>query len=408
MSQVNATAPSPGLEPAAPPASQANDLSEKQKEPHSPSDSAHRSNTTASTTSHAVSNASQTSLNEYEEVDYTAAPPPLNYTVYTPARLRWVALFFILLFIDSGLLPLILFYSLEWGAHLSTTKNLAIITSLVGTTSGLKIAQRTYLLWFKVGSESRRPIGMHRWGVDAFHVLISIALAVYLVPLIIGSSLNPASPRAVAMALPCVMLTFSLPLLLTGLLPNRLRVPWRMSSFPAYRPLPPLTYTIVEDVIAVDGSGGLRFRHAWAHRYQASAALRALLRATALGWGASGTLVAAGLIVAAWLAPRDTAYGLGFGVPWIWALACTAATLAYTRRMLRRERALWQAAGARATYRHRRIPIQWCLDETSRAIEKRELQERGERTPRQSAATERAPDPRDQDVHPVDYVGAQV
>lgn len=126
------------------------------------------SNTTASTASDAPSDTSHTSLSESEEVDYSAAPPPLSYTIYTPVRIRWITLFFTFLFIDSGLLPLILFYSLEWGAHLSTYKNLAIITSLVGTTSGCKIGQRTYLLWFRHGSESRRPIGMSRWGVDAF------------------------------------------------------------------------------------------------------------------------------------------------------------------------------------------------------------------------------------------------
>lgn len=95
-------------------------------------------------------------------------PPPLNFTLRTGNRERWIALFFALLFVESGVLPLILFYSLQWGAHLSIRKNLAIITSLIGTISGLKVAQRTYYLLLKDGHESRRPIGAGRWGFDFF------------------------------------------------------------------------------------------------------------------------------------------------------------------------------------------------------------------------------------------------
>ena len=118
-----------------------------------------------------------------------SGPPPLNYTIRTNRRERYIIIFFILIFIETGGLPLILFYSLRWGAHLSITKNLAIITSLIGTVSGFKLAQRSYDLWFRNGHESRRPIGSGRWGVDAFQVLISVSLFAFFVPLIIGSSL---------------------------------------------------------------------------------------------------------------------------------------------------------------------------------------------------------------------------
>ena len=69
------------------------------------------------------------------------------------------------MFIESGVLPLILFYSLEWGAYLSMQTNLAIITSLVAT------------------------VGGGNWGVDTFHTWIVLALTGYFTPLIVGSSL---------------------------------------------------------------------------------------------------------------------------------------------------------------------------------------------------------------------------
>jgi hypothetical protein len=116
-------------------------------------------------------------------------PPPLNYTVRINRRERYIIIFFTLIFVETCILPIILFYSLRWGAHLSVTKNLAIITSLIGTVSGFKLAIRSYDLLFRNGHESRRPIGAGRWGVDAFHILINIALFAFFVPLIIGSSL---------------------------------------------------------------------------------------------------------------------------------------------------------------------------------------------------------------------------
>ncbi|KAJ3537304.1 hypothetical protein NM688_g6711 [Phlebia brevispora] len=111
-----------------------------------------------------------------DALSYREGPPPLHYNVRTVGKERYIAIFFTLLFVESGVLPLILFYSLQWGAHLSTTKNLAIITSLVGTVSGLKVTQRTYQLLFKSGHDSRRPIGAGRWGLDTTHILVSIAM----------------------------------------------------------------------------------------------------------------------------------------------------------------------------------------------------------------------------------------
>lgn len=100
-------------------------------------------------------------------------PPPLNYTIITAHRKRAIIIWFSLLFVEAGILPLILFYSLHWGAHLSTTKNLAIITSLIGTVSGFKFAQRAWFLWFARDHVSRRPIGAGRWGVDFFQYVAS-------------------------------------------------------------------------------------------------------------------------------------------------------------------------------------------------------------------------------------------
>ena len=100
---------------------------------------------------------------------YSNAPPPLNFSVHAvPGRRRAIIVWAVLFFVEAGVLPLVLFYGIRWGTHLSITTNLAIITSLIGTISSFKLTQRTWYLWYREGHEHRRPIGAGRWGVDCF------------------------------------------------------------------------------------------------------------------------------------------------------------------------------------------------------------------------------------------------
>jgi len=92
--------------------------------------------------------------------------PPLPFTLNNRPRQIRIAIFTVLLFVEAGLVPLILFYALKLGAHLSVTVNLAIITSLVGTFSGYKHSQRQWAMWFAKDGEEWRPIGAGRWGLD--------------------------------------------------------------------------------------------------------------------------------------------------------------------------------------------------------------------------------------------------
>ncbi|EPT01909.1 hypothetical protein FOMPIDRAFT_101161, partial [Fomitopsis schrenkii] len=71
-------------------------------------------------------------------------PPPLNYTIKIGCCLRAIIIRLLLLFVEAGIIPLILKFSLCWVAHLSSTKN---ITSLIGTFSGCKFTQHASFLW---------------------------------------------------------------------------------------------------------------------------------------------------------------------------------------------------------------------------------------------------------------------
>ncbi|KZV65720.1 hypothetical protein PENSPDRAFT_655511 [Peniophora sp. CONT] len=287
---------------------------------------------------------------------YANAPPPLNYSIRgNHSRERGIAIWFGLWFTEAGILPLVLFYAIRWGTHLSITINLAIITSLIGAVSGYKMSQRTYYLWIKKGHEHRRPIGAGRWGVDCCSVLFGIAATAFFVPLIIGSSLSPAEPRVVAMSLPCIMIAMGLPLLVTGLLPHKISIPFRCSSLPAGRPLPPIAYMFVEDIVAVDGGGGQEFRQAWRTRYEESRIMRKIIRDASIGWGLSGVLLGGALIAIDWTVDQDTGYGLGYGIPWLWGICGTIGTSIVVHYALKKEAEEWVAP---KVHKERILPIE--------------------------------------------------
>lgn len=70
-------------------------------------------------------------------------------------------------------------------------------------------------------------------------------------------------------------------------------------------------YTIIEDIIAVDGSGNLEFRHALDKRYRASPEFRNMLATLSLFWSIPGLLVAGGVTAAIWTVPLGVAFGIG-------------------------------------------------------------------------------------------------
>ncbi|KAI1794749.1 hypothetical protein LXA43DRAFT_994067 [Ganoderma leucocontextum] len=277
-------------------------------------------------------------------------PPSLNYPLTSRRRRFSIALFFVLIFIEAGVLPLILFYAIRWGAHLSDTKNLAIITSIVGTYSSYKFAVRSWYLFISDRGHQRRPLGAGRFGPDAFTIQISIAMTAFFAPLIVGSSLNPASVHIVAMSLSCFMIVFCFPLLITAVWPHKLKMPFRVSSMPPWTGLPPAVYTTVEDIVAVDGGGCVEFRQAWRIRYEHSATMRHIIRVTSFYWGASGCALAAALIAIAWTTSDDVAYGLGWGIPWMWAIFSGAITVPWVSKELRQEREEWASPGVHVVF----------------------------------------------------------
>lgn len=115
-----------------------------------------------------------------------------------------------------------------------------------------------------------------------------------------------------------------------------------MSSFVKGSITPPITYSLIEDVVAVDGGGGKRFRAAFLERYNASPRFRALLRDLTWFWGVPCLVVGVVLMALIFTVSREVAYGLGWGVPAAWAGLWTLVTIFWVRKVLREEEEGWE------------------------------------------------------------------
>lgn len=90
-----------------------------------------------------------------------------------------------------------------------------------------------------------------------------------------------------------------------------MRTPFRVSSLPAGTPTRPLVYTLMEDIVAVDGNGGQEWRAALNDRYEASPIFRQMLDRLNVFWGFGAVVLAIGLTAAIFIASVTVAYGLG-------------------------------------------------------------------------------------------------
>jgi hypothetical protein len=123
---------------------------------------------------------------------------------------------------------------------------------------------------------------------------------------------------------------------------RKMRLPFRMSSHIKGSVCPPITYTIIEDVIAVDARTGKVYREALLQRYNASPRFRKMLVQLVWFWGIPSVIVGIALLVVIFTVKKEVAYGFGWAVPNIWAFLWTVLTILWVRRSLRVEKETWK------------------------------------------------------------------
>ena len=115
--------------------------------------------------------------------------------------------------------------------------------------------------------------------------------------------------RVLAMPVSTMLWTFVLEFLLVDILRAfHYRPPFRISNVPAGSPLRPGIYSIIEDIVAVDGGGGTGYRERLNKRYESSRIFRLMIHRINLFWYVGGIAIATLTTVLIWTIDREVAY----------------------------------------------------------------------------------------------------
>jgi len=275
-----------------------------------------------------------------------AEPPSLNYSLYP--RMRYLIFFWGLVFVDVVCVPIILYFCLWYKTSLSHNAVFSISTGTLGTVSIVEYFLRFHRLWRK--NSKCRVIGARRYYLDFFHWNMSIAWIAVMIELIVGTVPREPPIRLLAMPAASMVLAFGVQMLIIDILRYfKVPAPIRISSLPRGSPLRPGVYSIIEDVCAVDGSGGTEFRQRLNLRYASSHYFRQMLHRLTLFW-AFGSLAAGSATTAVIFTvdSKDAAYVVGWTMPFAWAAVWALLTVFYVKSELKKERKVWAEERAKA------------------------------------------------------------
>jgi len=218
-----------------------------------------------------------------------------------------------LLVIESSLLPIALYYGLSQ-TSLRSGIIFAIITSFFGIVTGIEFGLRSLKL-IKVadtyrplqkGSESRR------WKFDFTHMTLSFGYTV-MTAILVGASIpHPPLVRPLAIPVSLFLIQMGIQLLWSGWMSATKRpAPFKISSVEKGETTPPLVFTIVEDIVAVDGGAGKDYRRNLLARYRASPRFRKMIAQQNWFWAVGALVDGVGTMVVIWTVSEPVAYGVG-------------------------------------------------------------------------------------------------
>jgi hypothetical protein len=293
--------------------------------------------TTASTLN-AINAATQV---QYTDPDF-ASPPDLNYGLRQ--RKKSIVIFWTLVVLDCVAMPIALYFGLWYGTSLSHNAVFSISTGALGTVSIVEYFLRFHRLWRK--GSTCRVIGAKRFYLDWFHWNLSLAWIAVMIELIVGTVPHEPPIRLLAMPVPSMVFAMGVQLLAVDIMRwAGMKAPVRISSLPRGSTLRPGVYAFIEDVVAVDGSGGTEFRQRLNLRYQTSKRFRQLLHRLTLFWGFGAIAIAAISTAIIFTVNKDVAYVLGWCIPFVWAGLWALITTKWVQKSLAEEQAKWAEEG---------------------------------------------------------------
>ncbi|KAJ5530796.1 hypothetical protein N7527_004189, partial [Penicillium freii] len=255
-------------------------------------------------------------------------PLPLNYSL-AKRKLR-ILIFWLLVLFDSFLLPIGLYYLLTRTTTWSSTTIFTILTMTLFGTFVTESLQRSWNLWRKKSNCGVPNVG--RYCFDFTHWNVLVCWVIIISEFVVGTIPDPPWMRILAMPVPSIFLVFALEMLVfEAMYVYKLPAPFRISSVPKGDPMRPALYPLLEDIIAVDGKGGTKFRDRLDQRYKSSPPFRGMLHRVTMLWVVPQVMVAGGTLAGVFTADRELAYTLGWSVPAIWAGIWVVLTVIWIR-----------------------------------------------------------------------------
>jgi hypothetical protein len=136
-----------------------------------------------------------------------------------------------------------------------------------------------------------------------------------------------------------VLMYFLATLTLLSLILNALKItlPFRFGSLDSGNVVRPAVYYIVEDVVAVDGNGGVAYREAFGARYESSPVFQGMIWMLSVVWTLSFYIFAAVFTVLVFRLPKEAVYAVGWAGPFPLAGLMAVWTIFYVKAVLKEE-----------------------------------------------------------------------
>jgi hypothetical protein len=190
-----------------------------------------------------------------------------------------------------------------------------------------------------------RPLGSPRYALDIFQWGYFGALII--ISALISSTLARGDAdhddhelQTRLISLPASLLMFflatltALSLILNGL---NIKLPFRFGSLDAGNVLRPAVYYIVEDVVAVDGNGGIEYREAFTARYNGSPIFRQMIWTLSVLWMVAFYIFSIVFAILVFQLPMAAVYAVGWAGPFPLGGLMAVWTIFYVRFVLEEE-----------------------------------------------------------------------
>ncbi|KAL2070673.1 hypothetical protein VTL71DRAFT_13699 [Oculimacula yallundae] len=288
-----------------------------------------------------------TQHSSWEEKEMQFRPfPSLEYDLVSK---KWrILIFWTLVILDSFVIPIVLYFVLNYSTTLDKQQVYIIISLTLFGTLILEFIQRAWRLW-RIDSTCR-VINTNRYDFDWVHWNLLLILLIVIAEVSVATAWPVPIVRLLALPLPTIFFVFGLELLVIEVFRSfSIRSPFRVSSTPKGGLLRPALYTLIEDVIAVDGNGGTGYRERLSRRYEESEDFRRLMGRLTYFWLVPALMLNVGVgHLIFWRGVNDdTAYVLGWSLPFVWASFWTILTAYWVRQALDEEKRNWEREESR-------------------------------------------------------------